>query len=123
MVMRPRWIKFEWSIALVASVLLHCGLVWWMLHEQIRLLADALASGVASSWAELRPQRADDELGESTGKGTAIAASDGQQMASGFEADLDQPFLSRDPAGMGHVGDAPSNYTGPTGSGALASAM
>jgi len=93
-----------------------------MLHEQIRTLAGLLASGVASQWAELR-HHPDDELGEANGHGTSIAPSEGDQPASGREADLDQPFLSRDDEGMGRAGDAPSKYTGPTGRGPLASAM
>ncbi len=103
-------------------MLLHTGIVYWMLHEQIRALAGLLREGVGSQWTAFR-HHADDELGEADGHGTAIAPSEGASPASGREADLDQPFLSRDDEGMGRVGDAPSAYNGPTGGGALASAM
>ncbi len=121
--MRNRWIRFEWSIAIILSVLLHGWLIGWMVRDEIRILADQLARGVKSDWSLLAHRVNKDELGEADGLGTAIAESAGEKPASGMEADMDQPFLSRDPVGMGKVGDAPSPYTGPTGGGPLSSEM
>jgi len=132
--MRPRWVQFDWSIAIVMAVLLHVALVGWILRDQIMRLQGELARGVASqAWLLTafdedgkKIETDEDHLGEADGKGTAIAASSGDRMASGpmtVDDEDEQPLLSRDPVGMGHIGDAPSKYTGPTGDGPMASAM
>jgi len=60
-----------------------------------------------------------DELGESTGTGIGSNASEGDQPLKAQEADEDQAFLSRDPAGPNHVGVPPTEYAGPIGEGGV----
>ncbi|CAN5619556.1 hypothetical protein BH10PLA1_BH10PLA1_15120 [soil metagenome] len=123
--MRPRWIKFDWSISTVIAFALHVALVWWMLRDRIRILEGQLARGFSHrSWVLDQKEEDDrDELGQADGTGTAIAPSAGEQWAAGQEADMDQPLLSRDPVGHGRIGDAPSQYTGITGDGPMSRAM
>jgi hypothetical protein len=123
--MKKGLVKFEWSIALIASLVLHFALFGWLVRGQIRELAALLERGADGFRLMMADGTApnEDELGDSHGTGTAIAPSEGDQPALGIQADMDQPLLSRDPVGQGHIGDAPTQYTGPTGHGSLADAM
>jgi hypothetical protein len=56
-----------------------------------------------------------DDMGESTGKGTGAQAAKGDTPMKAPQAEQDQAFLSRDPVGVGRVGDPPTVYTGPSG--------
>ncbi|HET6251355.1 MAG TPA: hypothetical protein VFE47_26965 [Tepidisphaeraceae bacterium] len=56
-----------------------------------------------------------DDMGEAHAKGTGAQAAKGADLLRAPEADQDQAFLSRDPVGMGRVGDPPTFYTGPRG--------
>ena len=59
-----------------------------------------------------------DDIGDPSGSGIASNSSPGETPLQAREADEDQALLSRDPVGMGRIGDPPSKWTGPTGSGA-----
>jgi TonB family protein len=136
--MGPRWIRFNLSIALVASLLAHGGLIIWTVHEQIAETFSALLAGMpaqvdepSSSVAFTPPEEPkkespfelDLELGDWNGTGTAIAEADGERPLAGRRGGQDQPLLSRDPVGQGRIGDAPTQYTGPIGRGGNAIAQ
>lgn len=57
-------------------------------------------------------------LGDSTGKGTAIAETPGAEPQIAPKANQDQPFLSLDAAGPGDIGDDPSESLMPKGNAA-----
>jgi len=59
-----------------------------------------------------------DDIGDPSGAGIASNGSPGDKPMQAREAEEDQALLSRDPVGMGRIGDPPSKWTGPTGSGA-----
>ncbi|MDB5354088.1 MAG: TonB family protein [Phycisphaerales bacterium] len=59
------------------------------------------------------------EMGEANGKGKGSNAAKGDQPLIARQADEEQGFLSRDPVGTGHVGDLPSDWTGPRGEGGV----
>lgn len=59
-----------------------------------------------------------EEMGDAKGKGIGSNSSPGPTPLVAPEADEDQALLSRDPVGMGRLGAPPTDYTGPTGSGA-----
>lgn len=113
--MKNRSVITSTSVALVLSMLLHGGIVWWLLRDHIHRLASDLVRGLAGDWGTIVVLRDKDVLGEQTGTGTAIAQSQGETEAAGREADLDQPLMSRDDVGQGRIGDAPSPYTGAVG--------
>ena len=54
-------------------------------------------------------------MGEANAKGTGAQSAKGKDLLRAPEADQDQAFLSRDPVGMGRVGDPPVFFTGPRG--------
>ncbi|HSS13469.1 MAG TPA: hypothetical protein VLL04_06245, partial [Rhizomicrobium sp.] len=56
-----------------------------------------------------------DDMGEANAHGTGAQAAKGKDLLRAPEADQDQAFLSRDPVGMGRVGDPPVFFTGPRG--------
>jgi TonB family protein len=66
-----------------------------------------------------KPPEADpeEEMGDATGKGVGSNAAKGDQPLVAKQADEEQAFLSRDPVGPGHVGELPSDWTGPRGEG------
>ncbi|HWE92437.1 MAG TPA: energy transducer TonB [Tepidisphaeraceae bacterium] len=66
-----------------------------------------------------KPPEADpeEEMGDANGKGIGSNAAKGDQPLVAKQADEEQAFLSRDPVGPGHVGELPSDWTGPRGEG------
>lgn len=63
------------------------------------------------------PADEDSNMGEANAKGIGINKSEGEQPLLASEADQDQAFLSRDPRGLGQVGNEPAMNTGPLGEG------
>lgn len=64
---------------------------------------------------EQEPERPWRLFGEHDGIGEGTHRADGDQPASGRPAPQDQPFLSRDPAGPGDIGNLPSLSLEPRG--------
>src|SRR5688572_17603034 len=115
--MGPKWIRFNLSIALGASLVAHGGLIIWTVHEQIAETFAALLvgspaqveqpSGIATvppSEPKKDPFELDIELGDWNGTGTAIAEAEGDVPLAGRRGGQDQPLLSRDPVGQGRIG-------------------
>lgn len=123
--MRAGWIRFNLSIALGASLVAHGGLIYWSARKQIaagfaRLMTGSKADVELIYYTEKEPDPPFDldlHLGDWSGSGHAIADAVGDEPMAGRRGSEDQPLLSRDPVGQGRIGDAPTQYTGPTGRG------
>lgn len=101
-------------IALVCSLGLHLAATEGYLGYRY---VHALRTKAPAVKAEELVVRLDD-IGDPIGSGIASNSSPGEAPLQAREADEDQALLSRDPVGMGRIGDPPSKWTGPTGSGA-----
>lgn len=82
----------------------------------------------AALWAGPRPAAEElvirlDDMGDPTGTGAASNSSPGRRPLEAREADEDQALLSRDPVGMGRIGQEPAQWTGPTGDGGAPAAQ
>jgi len=112
----------SFTFALCASLVLHALLSWAAAEMYVRdvggwiWLPGVNRLGPAEADAPPLPGFYKDEdprlrLGDQDGTGYAIDESPGDQPLQAREGLQDQPFLSRDPAGMGQVGDLPSEWT------------
>jgi TonB family protein len=114
MTARPNWFWSSLFSSLTVNAVLFVSAACW-LYSHTPIWQPAWPSGTSApvddSTPFFIPHIADTLLGESTGKGTATDATPGDAPMEARLADQDQSFLSRDPAGPGHIGDPSSLST------------
>jgi TonB family protein len=104
------------TVALCASLTAHALLLVYLADRYVRLM-DGHIGMPAPRWLALAepaaPEDPLDRAGEAAGTGSAILVAPGELPLLAQQAAHDQPLLSLDPIGAGHIGDLPSESTLP----------
>ena len=115
------------TLALIASLLLHAAIVFVVADDAVRRGSDASVHAAPSTVRPVDevayvvrpppPQQLDDLFGDAHGMGDALNTRRGDEPMSSREGGQTQGFLSRDPVGMGKIDKEPSMSVLPSGSG------